>query len=222
MRRGVLFICWVALAGWIVTANLPAAEVRPPFGLAWGEAPDRLATLLQGAGAKIVEKGKSGARDMWTVEGLLQPRLKRTLFYFEKDALSEVELQYGDPAWDVARYDTFLGEVRAKVEQLYGPGTLIARQNGCRLSVEVGDRLHAVILLLRGTCSKRLPHRKRSLQVSVEPRAARHLILRALEGGIAARHLKSRMSSHPLLPKSFNGATGSRPHFLCFTNHTNQ
>jgi hypothetical protein len=128
MRRGVLFICWVALAGWIVTANLPAAEVRPPFGLAWGEAPDRLATLLQGAGAKIVEKGKSGARDMWTVEGLLQPRLKRTLFYFEKDALSEVELQYGDPAWDVARYDTFLGEVRAKVEQLYGPGTLIARQ----------------------------------------------------------------------------------------------
>lgn len=108
--------------------NLPAAEVRPPFGLAWGETPDHLSTLLQGAGAKIVSKGKSGERDVWTVEGLLQPRLKRTLFYFQSATLAEVELQYEDATWDVAHYDTFLGEVRTKIEQLYGPGTLIARQ----------------------------------------------------------------------------------------------
>lgn len=128
MFRRVLFFCWFALFGCVSPTNLPAAEVRPPFGLAWGELPDKLATLLQGAGAKIVDKGKVGERDVWTVEGLLQPRLKRTLFYFQSSALTEVELQYEDPSWDVARYDTFLGEVRAKVEQLYGPGTLIARQ----------------------------------------------------------------------------------------------
>ena len=75
-----------------------------------------------------MQKGKSGERDVWTVEGLLQPRLKRTLFYFKDHLLNEVELQYEDGTWDVAHYDTFLGEVRAKVEQLYGPGTLIARQ----------------------------------------------------------------------------------------------
>ncbi|MEO7932522.1 MAG: hypothetical protein ABIT76_05125 [Chthoniobacterales bacterium] len=102
--------------------------MRPPFGLAWGETPDHLSTLLQGAGAKIVSKGKSGERDVWTVEGLLQPRLKRTLFYFQSATLAEVELQYEDATWDVAHYDTFLGEVRTKIEQLYGPGTLIARQ----------------------------------------------------------------------------------------------
>ncbi len=126
--RRVLFFCWVALAGWLVNTTLPAAEVRPPFGLSWGEIPDHLTTLLQGAGAKIVSKGKSGERDVWAVEGLLQPRLKRTLFYFQSGTLSEVELQYEDATWDVPHYDTFLGEVRTKIEQLYGPGTLIARQ----------------------------------------------------------------------------------------------
>ena len=124
MRRWVIVFLGLFLCG----SSLNAAEVRPPFGLAWGEVQDKLATLLQGAGAKIVQKGKSGARDVWTVEGLLQPRLKRTLFYFKDNALNEVELQYEDATWDVTHYDTFLGEVRAKVEQLYGPGTLIARQ----------------------------------------------------------------------------------------------
>jgi hypothetical protein len=131
MSRPVLFPCWVAILFWLggfVPMPLHAAEVRPPFGLAWGEVPEKLATLLTGAGAKIVDKAKSGERDVWTVEGLLQPRLKRTLFYFQNGALTEVELQYEDATWDVARYDTFLGEVRAKIEQLYGPGTLIARQ----------------------------------------------------------------------------------------------
>jgi len=128
MRRRILFLFWAVWLGWMAPAGLHAAEVRPPFGLAWGELPDKLEALLTGAGAKVVQKGKSGERDVWTVEGLLQPRLKRTLFYFQNSALTEVELQYEDATWDVTRYDTFLGEVRAKVEQLYGPGTLIARQ----------------------------------------------------------------------------------------------
>jgi len=128
MSRRVLFFCWVAVLFWIVPTTMQAAEVRPPFGLAWGEVPEKMETLLKGAGAKIVQKGKAGDRIVWTVEGLLQPRLKRTLFYFTDSALTEVELQYEDATWDVSRYDTFLGEVRTKIEQLYGPGTLIARQ----------------------------------------------------------------------------------------------
>ncbi len=105
-----------------------ASEVRPPFGLSWGETPAKLEDLLKGAGAKVVEKGQRAERDVWTVEGLLQPRLRRTLFYFSEKSLVEIELQYEDATWDVARYDAFLGEVRGKIEQLYGPGTLIARQ----------------------------------------------------------------------------------------------
>ncbi len=126
-RRALFFFCFAALV-LLNPLSLPAAEVRPPFGLAWGEVPKKLEELLKGAGATITVKGKSGERDVWTVEGLLQPRLKRTLFYFASGSLSEVELQYEDSSWDVAQYDSFLGEVRGKVEQLYGPGTLIARQ----------------------------------------------------------------------------------------------
>lgn len=114
------------LFSWLPQAA--AIEVRPPFGLQWGETGDRLAALLKGAGAKIVEKRTAKDREIWTVEGLLQPRLKRTLFYFRDSTLIEIELQYEDASWDVAQYDTFLGEVRRKIEEIYGPGTLIARQ----------------------------------------------------------------------------------------------
>lgn len=123
MFRAIIFLIFLA-----AVQAAAASEVRPPFGLSWGETPDKLETLLKGAGAKIVNKSKRADLDIWTVEGLLQPRLRRTLFHFSDGSLVEIELQYEDATWDVARYDAFLGEVRSKIEQMYGPGTLIARQ----------------------------------------------------------------------------------------------
>jgi hypothetical protein len=104
-----------------------SVEIRPPFGLSWGESSARLDGLLTTAKARVVERRLIGARECWTVEGLVQPNLKRTLFYFSGGALSEIELQYQSPDWDSSRYESFMSQVRGRIEQRYGPGKLIAR-----------------------------------------------------------------------------------------------
>jgi hypothetical protein len=101
--------------------------INPPFGLEWGESTDRLEKLLEGAKADIVDKHDVVGRQAWTVEGLIQQGLKRTVFYFRDSQLVEVELQYQSPDWDVAKYDDFMAQVRRRIEQKFGAGQLIAR-----------------------------------------------------------------------------------------------
>ena len=105
-----------------------AEDINPPFGLHWGETEDRLERLLKGAKATIVERKIVEGREAWYVEGLLQTGLRRTLFYFNKGELVEVELQYQKDDWDESKYDGFMGDVRRRLEQRYGPGQLIARR----------------------------------------------------------------------------------------------
>lgn len=105
-----------------------ADEIPPPFGLQWGESDERLSKLLDGAKARVVDKHMVADREAWTVEGLLQTGLKRTVFYFKNHALVEVELQYQGPDWDTTKYDDFMTAVRRRIEQKYGAGQLIARE----------------------------------------------------------------------------------------------
>jgi len=105
-------------------------EISPPFGLRWGENDVHITELLKGAKATITDKRTIDGREAWTVEGLLQAGLKRAVFYFQQNQLVEVELQYQNDAWDVAKYDEFMRTVRNKVEEKYGPGQLIARTKG--------------------------------------------------------------------------------------------
>ena len=111
----------------LLPARASADEIPPPFGLQWGESNDRLAKLLQGAKAQVVDKHMVADREAWTVEGLLQQGLKRTVFYFKNGALVEVELQYQSPDWDIFKYDDFMSAVRKRIEQKYGAGQLIAK-----------------------------------------------------------------------------------------------
>jgi hypothetical protein len=104
-----------------------AQQINPPFGLEWGESADRLEKLLQGAKANIVDRHDVEGRQAWTVEGLIQQGLRRTVFYFREGQLVEVELQYQSPDWDVAKYDDFMAQVRRRIEQKFGEGQLIAR-----------------------------------------------------------------------------------------------
>jgi hypothetical protein len=104
-----------------------AEEIKPPFGLQWGETPDHLEKLLKGAKAQIVEKHPVQNRDAWTVEGLVQPNLRRTIFYFKSGQLSEVELQYQSDEWSTDKYNDFMSQVRQRIEKKYGTGQLIAR-----------------------------------------------------------------------------------------------
>jgi hypothetical protein len=105
-------------------------QINPPFGLEWGESAERLEKLLKGAKADIVDRHDVDGRQAWTVEGLIQTGLKRTVFYFRDSQLVEVELQYQSPDWDVAKYDDFMSQVRRRIEQKFGAGQLIAREKG--------------------------------------------------------------------------------------------
>lgn len=104
-------------------------EIKPPFGLTWGERSVRLEQLLKNAKATVVEKRTVDGREAWHVEGLNQTGLKRTVFYFREGELCEVELQYQRDDWDEAKYNTYMTQVRQNLEKRFGPGQLIVRKN---------------------------------------------------------------------------------------------
>ena len=104
-------------------------EIKPPFGLSWGEPAPRLERLLAGAKAKIVERRKlPDGREAWHVEGLVQQGLKRTVFYFRASEMVEVELQYQKEDWDQSQYDAYMSQVRSVLDRRYGQGQLLARK----------------------------------------------------------------------------------------------
>ena len=115
--------CW---AGGLLKAQ--ADEIALPFGLHWGETEIRMERLLAGANAKIMERRKRDGRNVWEVNGILPNDLQRTLFYFTDAQLVEVELQYKTTDWDEEKYNTFMGDVRRKLELKYGAPELIARR----------------------------------------------------------------------------------------------
>ena len=108
--------------------ELRAEEISPPFGLHWGQTSDKIEKLLKGAKTTIVQRRMVEGREAWDVEGFPQTGLKRTVFYFHRGELVEVELQYQKDDWDEAKYDGFMGDVRRRLEQKYGQGQLIARR----------------------------------------------------------------------------------------------
>src|SRR5438067_12490385 len=100
MRRALLFGLFLLPALWAASA----ADLLPPFGFRWGDAPRRVEAVLNGAKARMTERKQEGNRTIWTVEGLVHPGLRQTLFTFREDKLIEVELQYEYPDWSIERY----------------------------------------------------------------------------------------------------------------------
>ena len=104
-------------------------EIKPPFGLVWGEPAERLERLLRGAKAQILERRLvDGGREAWEVLGLNQPGLKRTIFYFRRNELVEVELQYQKEDWGQPQYNDYMVQVRRRIEQRYGQGQQLVRR----------------------------------------------------------------------------------------------
>ncbi|MDP9253535.1 MAG: hypothetical protein M3O66_01120 [Verrucomicrobiota bacterium] len=102
-------------------------EIPPPFGFRWNDLRDRVETVLKGAKAKIVSREKKENREVWKVEGLVQPGLQRTLFTFREGFLIEVELQYEYPEWSIERYNDRMGEIRRYFDAKFGTGKLVSR-----------------------------------------------------------------------------------------------
>src|SRR5581483_1950455 len=102
-------------------------ELLPPFGFRWNDSMAHVEAVLHGAKAKITSREKKENRDVWTVEGLIHPGLKRTLFTFKQRALVAVELQYEYPDWSIERYNQRMGEIRKYFDEKYGTGKLVSR-----------------------------------------------------------------------------------------------
>jgi hypothetical protein len=102
-------------------------ELLPPFGFRWNDSMARVDAVLGGAKAKIVSREKKENREIWTVEGLVHPGLRRTLFTFKQRALLGVELQYEYPDWTIERYNQRMGEIRKYFDEKYGTGKLVSR-----------------------------------------------------------------------------------------------
>jgi hypothetical protein len=104
-------------------------ELLPPFGFRWNDSVARVEAILHGAKAEITSREKKESREVWTVEGLVHPGLKRTLFTFKQRALVAVELQYEYPDWSIERYNQRMGEIRKYFDEKYGTGKLVSRGN---------------------------------------------------------------------------------------------
>lgn len=138
MRVGALLFCGVVF---LVAADIAAAaeEIRVPFGFTWGESQQRLEKMLEQAQAKVVDRREVDGQQVLTVTGIAQRLLLRAVFYFENDALSEIELHYGDPSWDAARYAAYFNQTRRHLDKRYGGGKLITRSREKR-----GETLHTM------------------------------------------------------------------------------
>ncbi len=108
-------------------AFLRADEIPPPFGFRWNDSETRVEKVLKGAKAKVVNREKASGEEIWTVEGLIHPGLKRTLFSFKGGSLTQIELQYEYPDWTLEHYNNRMGEIRRYFDGKYGTGRLISR-----------------------------------------------------------------------------------------------
>jgi hypothetical protein len=104
-----------------------ADEIPPPFGFRWNDMASRVEKALKGAKAKTVSRENNNGQEIWTVEGLIHPGLKRTLFTFKGEALTQIELQYEYPDWTLEHYNNRMGEIRRYFDGKYGTGRLISR-----------------------------------------------------------------------------------------------
>ncbi len=116
----------VFLTGFTAPAGA-AEDIFPPFGFRWNDASARVERILIGAKAKIVAREQKEKREIWTVEGLVQPGLKRTLFSFREGFLVQVELQYEYPERNIEWYNDRMGEIRRYFDAKFGTGKLVSR-----------------------------------------------------------------------------------------------
>jgi len=137
VRPAVLLL--LALVSVLPSAR--AEDINPPFGLRWGETAERMLRLLHGAKATVVARRQVEGREAWDVDGLIQTGLKRTVFYFLRGELVEVELQYQKEDWNDSQYDSFMGDVRKRLEQKYGEGQLVARRTEQEPSTDVTKKI---------------------------------------------------------------------------------
>ncbi len=125
MRRFLFLFLLATLSG---TLSASAGDdIPPPFGFRWNDSAARVEQILVAAKAKIMTREKKEKREIWTVDGLVQPGLKRTVFEFKEGFLVEVELQYEYDQWTIEHYNNRMGDIRRYFDGKFGTGKLVSR-----------------------------------------------------------------------------------------------
>src|SRR5438552_2420417 len=121
------FLPVVLIASFLAILPVRAADdLLPPFGFRWNDSMSRVEAVLKGAKARVVSREKKEGRDVWTVEGLVHPGLKQTLFTFKDRGLYGVQLLY-EYDWTIERYNERMGQLRKFFDEKYGTGKLVSR-----------------------------------------------------------------------------------------------
>lgn len=105
--------------------------IKVPYGLAWGDGVDKVREMLGAVKAREVSFAeKAPGKFVLEADGLAvgDQLLKKSIFVFRDGLLVEVELQYADPAWDGVRAVDFFDRTRRRIDERYGPGTLLVNQ----------------------------------------------------------------------------------------------
>ena len=108
-----------------------AKEIKVPYALAWGDSADKVREMInavKGRETSCVEKAPG--KVILEAEGLAigDQLLKKSRFTFKEGSLTEVELQYGDPSWDGEKTIDFFDRTRRRIDERYGPGTLLVNK----------------------------------------------------------------------------------------------
>ena len=109
----------------------PAQGIRVPYGMSWGDTPEKVREMIAGVKARelsFVNKGTG--KEVLEAEGLAlgEPLLRKSVFTFRDGSLVEIEMQYGDPAWDADKTLDFFDRTRRNINGRYGVGTLLVNR----------------------------------------------------------------------------------------------
>lgn len=132
---------WIALL--CVAAGTAGAteEIRVPFNFRWGDSSQLVQDTIERAKAKVVNVETVNGKKVLTVEGHPDPRLKRSKFTFDNDALIDVELQYSDDSWDGEKFNSIFEQTRRNLDRKYGTSRNIARET----SKVDGDTIQTIV-----------------------------------------------------------------------------
>lgn len=120
-------LCFALVAFSLAAFSVRAADdLLPPFGFRWNDSMLRVEAVLKGAKARIISREKKEGREVWTVEGLVHPGLKQTVFTFKDRGLYGVQLLY-EYDWTIERYNERMGQLRKFFDEKYGTGKLVSR-----------------------------------------------------------------------------------------------
>jgi len=134
-------LLWVAMLPWIPLSPFSAGvalaqqggpkEIKVPYALSWGDSVDKVREMIRAVKAREISYSeKSVGRSVLEADGLGlgDTLLKKSIFNFKDGSLVEVELQYGDSTWDSEKTVDFFDRTRRRIDERYGPGTLLANK----------------------------------------------------------------------------------------------